>query len=463
MPARSLHARIALRLCGVFGLVAAAFAAAAWYYARTTADEAYDALLASGAAEIAEDMYVQGGVLTVEPPVSVLASLSAHDRVFYKVVDPRGIVVAGASDLSAPGQLPPGWPQGRGGPALRDGTYHGVSVRMAVARRAVQDGWASVTVAQTRQARAALARDLTAKAVLGILVLSGLALAATIMAVNQALAPLGRVGREIRDRDPQDLRPLQVEAPPEIHALLAAINDFMARLDARIGLMRRLIGDAAHQIRTPLTALAAQLDLLGAEPAADRREQHVRRLQERTQQLGRLANQMFNHAMVVHRADVVPFGPVDLVEMARRVLLDAAPLDGAVELSLDAPDEPVPIQGDPVSLREALSNLVHNALRHGARSRVEVRILRDSGEIRVEVLDDGPGIPPALWARVREPFHGRGDDRGGAGLGLAIADEAVRAHRGELSFRSHSGEGFAVILSFRRLEREAARPSVPGA
>jgi two-component system sensor histidine kinase TctE len=97
------------------------------------------------------------------------------------------------------------------------------------------------------------------------------------------------VERAIRERDPQDLRLLRVEAPPEIHTLLAAINDFMGRLDARISLMSRIIGDAALQIRTPLTVLAAQLDLLGAEPATERREERVQRLQQRTQQPGHLS------------------------------------------------------------------------------------------------------------------------------------------------------------------------------
>lgn len=457
MRVRSLHARIALLFCGVLAVVAVAFAAAARYYALVTANEAYDALLASGVAQIAQNMYVQGGVLTVEPPIAVLASLSAHDRVFYKVLDPRGVVVAGASDLPSARRAA----LDQNGLALWDGSYRGAPVRLAATTRAVEGGWASVTLAQTLQARTALARDLTAKAALGILVLSGLALAAALLAVKQALAPLDRVERAIRQRDPQDLRPLDVEAPPEIHTLLSAINDFMARLDSRIGLMRRLIGDAAHQVRTPLAALAAQLDLLTAEPAPERREQHLRRLQERTQELGRLANQLFNHAMVIHRADIVTFEPMDLVETTRRVLLDAAPLDGTVELSLDAPEEPVLIRGDPVSLREALSNIVHNALRHGARSRLEVRVLQGAGESRVEVLDDGPGISPALWQRVREPFHGRGDGRGGAGLGLAIADEVLRAHGGELSFRSHSGEGFTVILTFRPMERRVLSSSGP--
>jgi len=239
-----------------------------------------------------------------------------------------------------------------------------------------------------------------------------------------------------------------VEAPPEIGALVGAINDFMARLEGRIALMQRLIGDAAHQLRTPLAALASQVDLLTVEGDPLRREAQLARVAARTEQLGHLVGQLFNHAMVTHRAGVAPLEPVDLVLLTRRVMLDVPPAARTLEMSLDAPEGPVTIRGDAISLREAIGNIVGNALRHGAHSRLEVRVVRDATECRVEVLDDGPGIPPAQWTRVREPFHGRNDGQPGAGLGLAIADEVVRAHGGELHFSTHSQEGFAVILRF---------------
>ncbi|MCW3475685.1 sensor histidine kinase [Limobrevibacterium gyesilva] len=440
MPTRSLHARIVLLMSVVFALVAGGFATAAWYYARLTADQAHDALLVSGAAQIAENMYVQGGVLTVEPPIAVIAGLSARDLVAYKVVDARGVVVAGNPDLPSPG-----------GPhaatVLGDVELMHHAYRAATTFRLIQGGWASVTLAQTLRAREALAESLTGKAMVGILGMSVLGLGATLIAVKLALIPLARVEKAIAARDPQDLRPLELEAPPEIHTLLASINAFMARLDAHVRQMQRLIGDAAHQVRTPLAALAAQLDLMAVAPTEEARRQYLVRVQDRAAQLGRLAAQLFDHAMVVHRAGVVRFEPVDIVDLSRQVLLALAPLAGAIVLAFDAPEGPVIAAGDRVSLREALSNVVHNALRHGARRTVTLSVLCRDGMASIEVLDDGPGIPPGRWHHVRQAFHGRADDRLGAGLGLAIAEEVMRAHRGSLSFRSRSDEGFAVILS----------------
>ncbi|MDT8330772.1 sensor histidine kinase [Roseomonas gilardii] len=447
---RSLHARVAVLLLFVLGSVGACFAVAGWYYAWVTAGSAHDTLLRYGASQIAENTYQQGAMVAVEPPVSVLASLSAMDRVAYKVVDPRGVVVAGSPDLALGPETPREQALLRQGRVLvEDGVWRGEPVRIAVTTRRLGEGWALVAVAQTLHARTALARDIAGKAILGVLLLTGLALLATLLAIKHVLAPLKQVQDALRERDPRDLSPLAVAAPPEIAALVGAIDGFMARLDRRIGMMQRMIGDAAHQIRTPLAGLASQVDLLSVEGDPARRATQLRRIAARTEQLGRLVGQLFNHAMVTHRPDVVPPEPVDLVALARRILLDLPEGDGTAAplLSLDAPEEPLVVPGDPISLREAVSNLVNNALQHGAASRLEVRVFRQGGDAVLEVVDDGPGIPPTLWARVREPFHPRGEGRTGAGLGLAIADEVVRAHGGSLRFRSDSADGFAVILT----------------
>jgi two-component system, OmpR family, sensor histidine kinase TctE len=99
-------------------------------------------------------------------------------------------------------------------------------------------------------------------------------------------------------------------------------------------------------------------------------------------------------------------------------------------------------------LREALSNLIHNALKHGAETRLEVRVLADGDAAVVEVVDDGPGILVSEWQRVREPFHTQ--SASGSGLGLSIAGDVVRAHGGEFRFRERSDDGFAVVMRFKR-------------
>ena len=451
-PGRSLYSRIILVIALIFGAGSIVLGTAAWFYARIAADDAYDRLLVGAALQIAESIYSEEGTVSVDPPVSAFEtlSLSTNDRIFYKVVDPRGAVLTGYDDLTSARSFAE-----IREPLLSDGEYLGFTVRVATVGRLISDpgapGWAQVVVAQTREARTSLARDLTFKALLLVIAMTGLAFTGVLFAVRRALEPLIRVERELQSRDPKDLTPLDLEIPREIQTLVSTINRFMDRLSGRIALMQRFIADAAHQIRTPLAGLAAQVDLLTEESRPERREQQLTRVRERTAELGRLTNQLLNHAMIIHRAEVAEFDTIDLVALARQTLISAVPLslDRAVDISFDDPPNPVLMKGDAVSLREALLNLIHNALKHGAKSRLKIRVSADGDAALVEVVDDGSGIPVSEWQRVREPFHTQSIT--GSGLGLSIAGDVVRAHGGELRFRERSEEGFAVILRFGRL------------
>ncbi|WP_343714352.1 sensor histidine kinase [Inquilinus sp.] len=446
----SLYVRILAFIAVVVCLGTAGVIAAAAHYARLAAGEAYDRLLVGGAVQVAENVFMQGGVVALDPPVAAFASLSAYDLVYYKVVDPRGVVVAGYPDLA----LDPATAlQARHGVVVEDGSFQGEAVRVAVLGRRMDDsdgGWATVVLAQTTRARDALARSLTRQAVLIVLAMGVLTMVAGAIAVRWALAPLIRIEKALADRAPDDLKPLDVATPTEIRTLVSSINLFMGRLAGRIGLMQRFIADAAHQIRTPLAALDAQVELLGHEPSAERREQQMERVRQRTAELGRLTNQLLNHAMVIHRGEIGAFVPVDLVELARTVLAAAVPLsfDRDVRIAFEAPEEPVVVDGDAVSLREALSNIIHNALAHGAETRLSVRVGGGPEGAWIEVNDDGPGIAEADRARALEPFHSGSDS--GTGLGLAIAAEVMKAHRGRVDFRQDQEDGFSVLLRFGR-------------
>jgi two-component system sensor histidine kinase TctE len=459
---RSLYSRIILVIAAVFGAGAVALGAAAWFYARIAADDAYDRLLVGAALQIAESIHAQEGAISVDPPVSAFEtlSLSSNDRIFYKVTGPGGSILTGYEDLAPIRPF-----TGTQNPEIHDGVYKGFPVRIAIVGRYISEpatpGWVQVVVAQTREARVGLARDLTFKSLLLVLAMIGLAFIGVLFAVRRALEPLARIERELRSRDPKDLNPLDLETPREIQTLVATINRFMDRLAGRIALMQRFIADAAHQIRTPLAGLASQVDLLSREMRPERREQQLERVRERTSELGRLTNQLLSHAMIIHRAEVADFEPIDVVALARQALLSAVPLslDRDVDISFDEPPEPVFMSGDVVSIREALSNLIHNALKHGAKTRLEVRVFAEADAAVIEVIDDGPGIPVSEWQRVREPFHTKSST--GSGLGLAIAGDVVRAHGGELRFRERSEEGFAVILRFKR-SSNSAEPSTRG-
>ncbi|MFC1458244.1 sensor histidine kinase [Microvirga arabica] len=444
----SLFTRLIVLISVVLTLGAAALTTAAWYYARAAANEAYDRLLVGAAYQMAEAVNVQGGTLTVELPVSAfeLLALSDRDRIFYKIVDARGRTLTGYGDLATPESDAPAL----GSPDVQDGTFKGAAVRVAKTARYFSDpsvqGRVDVVVAQTTEARTALARELTLRAVALIAAMSALALGGAVFAIRYALRPIGRVGAALRDRDPHDVTPVTVSTPRELRPFVSATNEFIARLRSRMDLMQQFIADAAHQIRTPLTALKAQVELLSRQTMDPQGRQHLRRVQERVDQLSRLANQLLSHAMVNHRAGAVPLEPVDVVEIVRRAIREAVPdtLDRDILTALELPPLPVEVIADAISLKEAVKNVIDNAVRHGAATQLTLRVREQPGMVEIEVEDDGPGIPPELWSQVTERFGSSSPN--GSGLGLSIAADVLTAHGGKLNFRDRNEDGFAVIM-----------------
>jgi two-component system sensor histidine kinase TctE len=415
----------------------------AYYAANTAAQEAYDRLLGSGAVQFAENVFVQGGVVTLDPPASTISGLAAYDLIFYRVVDPRGIVVAGTSDLSSEA-LPQ---QTQLELVFEDGVYAGEPVRIATISKRIDDpainGWAEITVAQTVHARTALARSLTYEAlgVIGVMFL--LALLVTALSLRFTLKPLIQIEHEIQSRDFDDLSPIHAKPPVEIRSLVQAIDEFMRRLSQRMAMFQRFIGDAAHQMRTPLAALDAQVEiLLNAKTDAAVREA-IARIRDRNNELGRLTGQLLDHAMILHRIDSRKLDLVDVNELAKLVMSKAVPLSMSreIDISFKQAEPPALLAVDPISLREALANLINNALAHGATSRLEVEVKAHKAGASILVRDDGDGFdgdPQSMLA----PFE-KGSKSRGSGLGLTIAYEVAKAHNGSLLF--YRENGFTVV------------------
>jgi two-component system sensor histidine kinase TctE len=218
--------------------------------------------------------------------------------------------------------------------------------------------------------------------------------------------------------------------------------------------MQRFIADAAHQMRTPLARLDAQIELLSCETDPARYATRLDALRATCSDVGRLTGQLLNHAMVTHRKEAVPMQPVELVGLAKEVLGRTIPLaderDVRVAFESDAPQ--VFIAGDPISLQEALSNVLHNALLHGKADEIRVCVEAQGDAVTLTVTDNGRGIPREHWEAVLRPFERLGEDgaerRTGSGLGLAIVQEVMKAHGGRVAFAFPEAGGFAVTLVF---------------
>lgn len=292
---------------------------------------------------------------------------------------------------------------------------------------------------------ARLARNFLIRSVFSITLLA-LAFAATV-AVGAALAArfvsrgIERVALRALAIDPaapQGLISL-CEVPRELKPLVEALNRAFGEIDAYIRMQRRFLGNAAHQLRTPLTLLRAKIDDVPDPALKVELVRDVRRLTSLVSAMLDLAR-LQNHAIEKR--------PIDLAEITLDVLADFGPsaLDAGIELALERADQgPLLVQGVDAAIRSALANLVGNALIH-ARGARRITATLDRGSISIH--DDGAGLPDDAEHKLLEPFQTGNSAGDGAGLGLSIVREIMAAHGGELVISSEPGRGTTMRLCF---------------
>lgn len=462
----SVRRKLLLYLGGLslLGLVVLFFAARDYSY--RAADRSFDHLLVSSTVSIAGSAVLAEGRWQIDFPYAALDLLGMvpEDRVFYGVSERR----AGSSDarlITGYAELPspPRMPELDGDAVLFDAPYSGETVRFAaVARRvsSVSDQrQVIVQVGQTRRARDALAADMVLRALLPIALLSALMLLLSWIGVRQALRPLARIERDLSRREPSDLKPLPGPVPRELEQMVAALNRFMERLDSSNETLRAFMAEAAHQMRTPLAALHAQVQLALDDDDAQERQHSLEAIERNSIQLSRLLNQLLSDASVIHRANLQRFEPVDLAEVLHQALHESIPqaqlLAGQrpdVRLALAA--GPALVKGDALLLREALKNLIDNAFKYGQTGRgpLQLALTLDQDDWVVTIADHGPGIAPAEAEQVFERFvRGRDAAAGGAGLGMAIVKRVVESHYGRIDLSNRVEGGLVVTLRFPRI------------
>ncbi len=433
----------------LFLLAMAALFVAARSYGRSAANASFDHLLVASALSIADHITLENGHWQVDLPYAALdvLALAPDDRVFYRISSADGETLSGYDDLP----LPPA--RNSRGKAFRDITYRGEAVRVASIAHWLasprHQGWVYVQVAQTTLARSALANDIAWRATLAIAALTLAAMLLGWVAVHRALRPLARLKHELQTREPSHLQPLRGPVPQELQQLVAALNRFMTRLSESQDTLRAFIGEAAHQLRTPLAALRAQ-----AQNAIDEDDPQEQRLcllaiERNADALSRLTHQLLSDASVSHRDHLRRFEMLDLAEVVHQALRDTLTYP-CPELQLHGLDRPAPLYGDALMLREAVKNLFDNANKYGALGTgpLTVSIEHHAGAWLLRIADQGPGIPAKNAENVFERFR-RGDETTarGAGLGLAIVRRVVTSHGGTVALRNLRPRGLEVCVT----------------
>jgi two-component system, OmpR family, sensor histidine kinase TctE len=313
----------------------------------------------------------------------------------------------------------------------------------------------TVLVAETMVKRSRLARDILLQSLFPELLIALATLVIVWFGVKRGLEPLARLSDEIKARSSGDLRPIDAAgAPEEARPLVGALNGLLEEVSAASRKQQRFLADAAHQLRTPLAGLQAHTELALAQPLPQSCRAHLEQVHQATIRTARLANQL----LALARAEPGGRGSASEVNLRNVVEAEAdawvhQALAREVDLGFEL--DPAPVKGDALLLREALANLVHNAIEYSnSGGRVTVRTGQRCGESFAEVEDDGPGIAPHERERVLERFYRvPGTPGTGSGLGLAIVREIAGGHgaRIELAEGGNSGStarGCRVALTF---------------
>ncbi len=271
--------------------------------------------------------------------------------------------------------------------------------------------------------------------------------------IQLGLRPVKKLRDEIAQRSPLDLRPiLETSVPREIAPVVVTLNRLFAMLRAAAQSQQQFIANTAHQLRTPITGMQAQLDLLAAEPAALPVKDRLLTLQEGIRQLARAANQLLTLARADPAANIaIQNQAVDLGALVGEVA--AKFFDRALQCDIDLGVDihPASLIANPSLLDDLLSNLIDNALKYtpaGGSVTAAAGLHNDRPFVSVE--DTGPGIPEAERQRVRQRFYRLPNSPGhGSGLGLAIVDEIAQLYGASMTIGAGaSGRGTKILLQF---------------
>jgi len=422
--------------------------------ARHFAGQVYDRWLLDSAMSLSELVRVQDGraVMDVTPAMSRMFTWDTVDEVHGEVVDAGGARLYGdlADALPRPAQA------ADDEAVYYDARLRGQPVRMVEVQVPTADGQqVRLRVAETLRKRHRLERKLLMTSVPFQAAILALAAWLAWSGTGAAARHANQVARRLASPRPDPLAPLdpQQEAPRELWPAVEAYNALLQRLDAMQAAQRRFVSNAAHQLRTPLAAMQVEL------------ESSLRQQDPQAQQLalsGTLAGlsrlqHLVNQLLLLSRSEdaqgcALPLQVLDVAALARTVVeryADRA-LAAGVDLGYEGPDDGVQVQGDAPLLREALGNLLDNALRYGAeRGVITLAVQRDEDGGQVWVDDDGAGIDEAERGRVTERFYRASSHGDGCGLGLAIVAEIAQRHGATLDIGSAPMGGARVAMRFR--------------
>jgi two-component system OmpR family sensor kinase len=443
---------IRLRLAAVFTVAAAIlFTLGSWLFVTALSSS----LLSTIDAQLAARLSTASRYLPGNAGAQPVTGNPAPGEYIVQVISPAGRVIGGSADSGATPALPAAQlALARHQPRTLTVADEDERERIMAAPLPGHPGWVALAAVDL-EAFDATVGDATRNLVIAGLVFAGAAGLGSYGLARAALSPVERLRREVAALSERDQAP-GVQVPrtrDEIAALARTMNQLLDRLHLALARQRALVADASHELRTPFAVLRGELELAG-RPGRSREELvgAVARAGEEAARLARITEQL----LFLARADedlVSPRRqPTDMRKLLASSTEQAASRAREAGLSCDV-QAPAGLVADldPDRIREAIDNLVDNALRFApAGTSIVLAARAAGGDLTVEVADRGPGFPaeflPHAFERFRRPDSGRARSDGGAGLGLAIVSAIAHAHGGRATAGNLPGGGAVVTL-----------------
>jgi signal transduction histidine kinase len=313
------------------------------------------------------------------------------------------------------------------------------------------DGDRIIQVAQPVELRQGLAASAALRSLAPLLAFVPIMAVLIWWLVGHALNPVRRLANDVASRDEGLLEEIPAkELPPEIAPLVSAFNTLLNRLHHAFASQRAFVADAAHELRSPLTALTLQIQLLSRATEASERNEAMKQLKQGIERATRLVEQLLTAARM-EEEDIHPMQGVDLAELVRQTIAELFDFmrQRQADIELNAPERAL-ISGEPTSLHVLIRNLLDNAIRYSPEKAViRVHIASQSGKTILIFEDSGPGIPEPDRARVFDRFYrGGSGEQTGSGLGLSIVRRIAERHNAALSLDASPLGGLKVSVAF---------------
>lgn len=425
--------------------------ALAYRLAMAYAEKAIDQSLTQSVRALSRQVKPLGSGLLVDFPRAAqdIIEQDPQDRVTYMVSSPPGSFLLGNGKLPGP---PDDTPVSYNDTMLYNVVTDGKPMRVASVDVAFGDGPTPqrlrVQVAKSLALQQTIARELVRDMLVPLLLLGAVLSFLVWAGIARGLQPLQRLESQLANRSAASLSAIALtQAPQEVHAIATTLNQLLTTLQRSLSQEKRFLNDAAHQLRTPLAGLISQTELALQEtdPAALR--ERLRKVHTGAVRSAHLVHQLLSLARTEAEVALLP---IDAAALAREVAREWTPraLAAGVDLGFEGLDH-LSVAADKLLLREALSNLIDNALRYAGRgSTVTLRATRTDTASVLEVEDNGPGLSEAEIQRVFERFWRASELPGGCGLGLAIVAEIAQRHKGTAVAERVMPQGLRIGLRF---------------